>query len=87
MIISYYCVSDFLSVNNGCKYGKEFQKRDIQRIYVMPYIRGYERIYGLNKFAVYKYGWNNEKQDSTTEIRIVNMKIRKWARLEEPLQI
>jgi len=70
----------------GCEYGKEFQKRNIQRIYVMPYIRGYERIHGLNGFAVYRYGWDNEKRNSTT-IRIGKMEIKRWVRLEEPLQI
>ena len=69
------------------KHQKEFQERNIQRLYVMPYIRGYERIHGLNKFAVYRYGWDNEKQDSTTEIRIASMKIKRWVRLEEPLRI
>ena len=53
----------------------------------MPYISGYELIHRLNKFAVYKYGWDNEKQNSTTEIRIANMKIKRWVRLEEPLRI
>ena len=71
---------------HGCEYGKEFQKRNIQRIYVMPYVRGYERIHELNRFAVYRYGWDNEKQNSTT-IRIGKMEIKRWVRLEEPLQI
>ena len=70
----------------GCENGKEFQKRNTQGLYIMPYISGYERIHGLNKFAVYKYGWNNRK-DSTTEIKIANVKIRRWVRLEEPLRI
>ena len=72
---------------HGCEYGKKFQKRNIQRLYVIPYISGYERIHELNKFAVYRYGWDNEKQDSTTEIRIASMKIKRWVRLEEPLRI
>ena len=52
------------------KHQKEFQEKNIQQLYVMSYIREYERIHELNKFAVYGYGWENEKQDTTTEIRI-----------------
>jgi len=66
-----------------CEYGNKLQRRDVQRQYIMPYIRGYERIHGLNKFAV--YGWNNEGQNITTEIKLGKVTIKKWERLEEPL--
>ena len=75
-----------MKCQHGCEYRKELQERNIQQIYVMPYIRGYERIHGLNKFAVYKYGWDNEKQNLTT-IRIGKMEIKRWKQLEEPLRI
>ena len=49
----------------------------------MPYIRGYEQIHRKNKFAV--YGWDNKGRNMTTEIKLGKTVIKKWKRLEEPL--
>ena len=67
----------------GCRYKNGLRERNIQKQYVMPYIRGYERIHGKNKFAVYK--WDSKGRDITTEIKLGKAVIKKWKRLEEPL--